>query len=499
MGDGAVAVRYIKSTVPGCRSNSDSVQCLLLIVLFCSVYLQAAISEYVFGVTRLGNLPGDSNLSRLIVETLVIVNFAWAACTRRLRFPVGSGWFMAFVAWATLSALVTQGASDWYVGLRYSRYTLYALLLYAVAGNCHFSSRQLLLIRRVITFLFVLQLIATLYKLFILGNRAEWRVGTITLGGGILATIFPLVAMGACMGYYFYIRPSWWSMLLGYGFGIIGFASGKRAIYFIMPAFFAINLLLFNALERRRVTASSNRRLVWHILGCSLLVLPASLSAMRNSGLGHSAEHASSLREFIGAAVDYAGEYDTGWSRHGGATGRTSASLTVIGNLGTAPATEVLFGLGPSSFYGGPQRPNGTGAFRAFDISYGIVGWSHTSISIGLPGVLFLMLGYGSALISLFRRVRSHVFVPYRGWTAFAGLSGGGALLYEYFFYGSSLTGIGAISFFVLFAVGLAASPLSSFAAQSPGPGRCRNMSAPIRPLLHQARGCPTELRQMIR
>ena len=453
--------RMRRATLPG------AVQIALLAALLCAAYLQASISEYVFGVTRTGRF-GESNSARFVVELLVVVNFVWAACTERLRLAPGSIWFLAYMCWSLLSGLAAgSDPGEWMYAILFCRYTFYSFLVYTVAWNLRFSPSQVRALIRTVATLFILQIFATLYKVVVMADRTEWRVGTITMQGGILGTVFPLVALGASMGYYFHVRRSLWILLVGFSFGLVGFASGKRAIYFAMPVFFLLNALLFLALNRYRLTIPLRGRFFAHIGACALLTAPAALYGMRNSDLGRTRNASSSVSGFLLAAVDFARSYEMADGPRTGATGRTTASLRVLEWLMITSPREALLGRGPMSFFGSIYRPVRPGGFGELGIAYGIVGWSHTCISIGIPGVMFFGLAYGSVIRSLWRAAPMCRDSSYRAFVLFVGLSGCLTLLFEYFFYGSTMAGIGVISFLVLLAAGVSVSPRGDWPLES--------------------------------
>jgi hypothetical protein len=116
----------------------------------------------------------------------------------------------------------------------------------------------------------------------------------------------------------------------------------------------------------------------------------------------------------------------------------------------------ILFGNGPSTFreYSGF---NSGSSFSQWQVSYGIVGWSQTCISIGVPGVIFFTLAYILALRDAVKTLRNRNVSSSTKALAFAGCSGCLVVLYEYFLYGSSMVSLGVISFFALLATGIAA------------------------------------------
>jgi hypothetical protein len=227
------------------------------------------------------------------------------------------------------------------------------------------------------------------------------------IAGGGLATIFPLLALAFVMGYYFYVRHSWWLLLAGFSFSLIAYASGKRAIYFLAPAVALLNLALYCWLERgRRVTGVAPRFLA-HLALCGVLLSPALLYGIEHSeGIGFAAEGATAS-ELIDHAVDYALGYEFGRASSGLIAGRGSATERVVDSVADAPPKTLLFGWGPAALM--PKRGDaleGGAGFAPLGITYGIVGWSRDAISIGLPGAAFMLLFLVSILRALYHRTK---------------------------------------------------------------------------------------------
>ena len=131
-----------------------------------------------------------------------------------------------------------------------------------------------------------------------------------TVGGGILATIFPLVALGACMGYYFYVRHSWLVLLLGFSFGIVGFASGKRTIFFVLPIFFTLYLCLWKVLTRYYTRVLSAQSIARHLAICGIIVSPIALYGLLNTNFGLRDTAGWTLEPAISSTVKYAQKYE---------------------------------------------------------------------------------------------------------------------------------------------------------------------------------------------
>ncbi len=431
------------------RPDNISVSTALLIVLFVTVFLQGAVSERVLGVSYDTQGTPDSPIARLLVEIAVAVNFGWLVLHRTLRAPPGCAWFLAYGGWAILSGVVTgAGVIE---ALMFARYTLYAFAVYCVAWNGDFSPRQERNITIALAVLFTLQVLASVYKVTAMQDRTEWRVGTMSVGGGELATIFPLFALAYVMGYYFFVRPSFWVLFVGLAFGIVGYASGKRAIYFTVPAFVAANAGLYVFVVRRHVGLIKVTFPV-HMLACAVITMPLALYGLESSqgiGVGSSG---SDAKQAITYAFDFARGYEAGITGDGRVTGRASANTRVLTGLTASTPTYALFGWGPTALIRkGGHTLYGTD-FAPLGIAYGIVGWSRDVISIGLPGAVFCILAYAAALRRTYRSVRMKAPKGEHGALAFGTLSGFCVVFYSYFAYGSAAMTSGAITFPLLFA-----------------------------------------------
>src|SRR5690349_10001953 len=98
----------------------------------------------------------------------------------------------------------------------------------------------------------LIQVLASAITALLLEERFEWRVGTMSVGGGELAGIFPLLGFGFALGWYLYVNRSLGILLIAVSFGLIGYASGKRVIYLLFPVMTIVNGVLYLALRKQR-------------------------------------------------------------------------------------------------------------------------------------------------------------------------------------------------------------------------------------------------------
>jgi hypothetical protein len=303
----------------------------------------------------------------------------------------------------------------------------------------------------------MLQLVVTANKVFILNDRTEWRVGTITAGGGEMAAIVPLLALGFAVAYYFVLRPSLWVLVLGLSFGLIGYGSGKRAIFFTMPMFsviFAGAVCAMQPVSRTRRMA----KFAIHASLCAAVAVPIMIYGISNStGIGATISGAEDLRDMAVRSVQYATDYENSKTSNGLMAGRRSALTRVMEDLADYPTVKkFLVGGGPATFF--PKNGNSTigSDFRPLGIGYGIVGLTRDILSLGLVGALFYCCALGVAMSAAYNAAKNLMLAQIDRTVAVGSVAGFIVLLYTYLFYGASAVTSGTISFVVFFLAGQA-------------------------------------------
>jgi hypothetical protein len=428
----------------------------LTAALFCLLFLHGLISERVFGSSWAATGEADSRINQFLFELTVCVTAALLLYKRRARLPAGSLWFALYVGWALLSGLLTRDTL--FDGFMYCRYALYAFAVYAAVWNYPFTRVELDGLNRLITTLALIQIAATVVKLFVLHDRTEWRVGTMTIAGGGLAALFPLLALAYAMGYYFYVRRSCWLLLTGFSFAMIAYASGKRAIYFTLPVAALANILLYCWLEPFRKMPAFLPKFLVHVGLCGALLSPAMWYGIAHTeGIAFTAKGATAS-EILNHAFEYARGYEYGRASNGMIAGRSGAAERVTDSISEVPAETLLFGWGPTALM--PKRGDalqGGGGFRPLGITYGIVGWSRDAISIGLPGALLYLVFIVTVMRAIYRRARrGNLGRVWKG-LCFGTLAGFLVLLYDYLLYDVPLS---VITFVLLFYAAVILSPV---------------------------------------
>jgi hypothetical protein len=271
------------------------------------------------------------------------------------------------------------------------------------------------------------------------------------------------------MGYYLYVRRSFWVLLAGLSFGLIGYASGKRTILFVLPIFVSVNILVYYVVQKRGARLGLST-VSLHLFAAACLGAPILLHGFATShGVALNYGKASAA-ERLEHALHFAEDYETNTTATGNVTGRFSASRRVLERTSALPIAEILVGWGPAALM--PKRhltPREVTGFKPYGINYGVVGWSRDLISTGVFATLFLTLAYGAGARSTYSILVSNSLPPHLKALAFGTLSGFIVFFYAYFMYTVAPMTSGTISFVLLFCAGF----LHSIArGQSSSPSR---------------------------
>ncbi len=408
-----------------------------LCVLFTLVYTQGALE-------RLG-LP--LIWSKFIIEFAVLL-VVYPVVRKMLWRRVPGGILMSiFCILTVLSGIISNDGI--YLSLLYLRMPAYAFLVLWAVWNADLTRREVWRLNRLVLALCLLQIAVSLFHIVILGERVEAHVGTITSGGGGPATAFPVFALAYATAFFFYFKRSPWVIVLGLAFSIVGYSSGKRAIFFLVPVFYAIAMAWYGWREKsfgaiRRLFATT--AILAICLPIFILGLTSSKRFAHLKGAG--------LSEVLTGAVAVAEEYDTRVGASGETFGRSATSAKVLQNLTRAPFGEYLLGLGPASL----MNAGGKRAGATEGIVYGIVGWVKDTLSVGWPAML-VHVGFYLLLWRKVARRRPAMKTNYARALHFGCHLGFMAYFFLYFTYLDAFAMAGWLTFVQMYVVALILSP----------------------------------------
>lgn len=412
----------------------------ILAILFILIYVRGTIER--FGVPDLV----IKYLTELPIVFLVLFTL------KRRDWSLAPGWIFVvlFVVWSVISGILSGDGV--YQSLLYFRMLVYAYIVFWAVWNADLKSDEVLRLNKLILLLWFIQIVASLYQLFVFGERIESYVGTLSSSSGHPATAFPLFAMSYVMAIYCYQKRSLWLLLLAIAFGIVGFSSGKRSIYFLMPLIYSIIIVWYCLREKSFASIGK--------MFAPLLIMVLTLPLL-TFGLTHSKkfEHLQGRHtiDIIDEAIDVSYEYNYA-ERAGKTTGRISSSLNVLQSLSNSETRMFYFGAGPASLTDVSEKQ----AQWFYGIEYGIVGWSKDIISVGFPGMIFFISFYVLLWHHLSRR-RTDILNDYGKALHFGTHLAFFVYFLMYFFYCNAFVLAGWFTYVHLYFLALVLSPRHQF------------------------------------
>ena len=437
---------YVMDSSPGFsrpRVKTDALFPYVLAALFILVYTQGYMER--IGVSR--------NVVKMTIEVPVFVIILHLINRSGCRPAPGFVLVALYVVWSAVSALFN--GDGMYMAFLYCRYVVYAYIVFVAVWSTPLTRRTVIRLNIIVALLFIVQIGASAHEVFVRGERVEAHVGALYADGGGLATEFPLLAMGLTVPFCLYCRKNPLLLLLAWAFFLVGYASGKRAIYFLGPPLY---LFLLGWYVFRIRTLHALKQSMWgaSVLACLVPFLVQGMS--RSHGLGQT--YADGPRARVVQAIGSAKGYTMAEGIAGRTTGRTATSRRVFSTLTSGQWEKILFGRGPSA-----MREGGEGRDDLM-IGYGTCGWARDVICIGWPGMMLYVLFH----LCLFHRLRSTVSPkgsPYGLALRFGAEISFTVLAFVYFCYSASLSAGGQLAYVYFYLLALIMSPQHRHIVQS--------------------------------
>jgi hypothetical protein len=233
----------------------------------------------------------------------------------------------------------------------------------------------------------LLQGVASVYHIFILGVRVEGHVGFMSSLGGTTATIFPLFVTSVLTTIFYFWRSRKYLIyfvLLFISVILVGYSSSKRAIFFAIPVFvFAISLIAYYFYPSKVKNIYFKKLLLMALI--IVFCIPVYFLGMKTSvGFNYGLRGNESNVELLQHSLDYAEEYE---SRvyDGRTESRSGTTMQILYNLQRDPIF-LLFGAG----FGSMKEEE---TMDDLGFGYGVVGFTRDIISGGLIFAIFCVLG----------------------------------------------------------------------------------------------------------
>lgn len=332
--------------------------------------------------------PGSS----LIIEIPIWFYLGLSSSTFNKDTP-GHILVIIYVFFVCLTGLLNQ--SEFVTWIKYTRFFLYFYLIYQSLWSTPVTSKQWRLILKFVIFLILLQGFGSAYNIFILNQRVEGHVGLMSSLGGTTASTFPLVVISSSSVIFIFARRQGVKFILYLTLIVIcavfvGYASGKRAIFFTIPLFLMITFLI-SYLQLKR-----NRTFYKKIVVIGLVIvftIPVYLFGITTShGLNYNLTGNESKMEVVAKAIDYVHQYEESTSLYGKTTGRTGTTFQIL-NKSTVDLYSFVVGSG----YGSIKEEK---TLHMLGVNYGIVGFTRDIISGGWLVMILTVLILSKVILS---------------------------------------------------------------------------------------------------
>lgn len=267
------------------------------------------------------------------------------------------------------------------------RHILISYLFLLAVTNINFNSKTFINTNKLIVTLFTLQIVTSIMKIFILGTSQESLIGTISYAEGALATVFPLFGIGLIISFFLFHKKKSLMLyvILIIGLLLIGFASGKRAIWIYTPLLFTSIFIIYIRVKNR-----ISLEQLWKYSMIILFVVGLALYSGGRLIPTLNPENEVGGTFDIEYMIYYAHEYSTRTTGTGETFGRINTTKRVIEVVSQNKET-MLFGFGPDAIERGENARERT---SEFGVSYGLTGFSYTLLTTGFLGAILIPILY---------------------------------------------------------------------------------------------------------
>lgn len=275
--------------------------------------------------------------------------------------------------------------------LKYIRFVLYFYFLYAILKDIIFTIPQFSKLLKYILGLIVLQGIASVSQSFVLGERIEGYVGLMSSLGGSTATSFPILIISVCMLILIFSNENVnkkvirWLLICIASVCLLGYSSGKRAIYFIIPITILISFLIARFYYPSYNLGAFKKKVMYGIIGVMLLFPIFIMGISSSRGLNYALRGNESNVEVITKALIYAEQYESAKAGQS-SIGRSGSTKNILNQAFSSPE-YFFFGSGFGSI-------KDEGATKKRNIGYGIVGFTRDIFSGGFIFAVLIALWY---------------------------------------------------------------------------------------------------------
>lgn len=400
---------------------------------------------FVFGLLELSSLPN------IAIKTFIDVLFLFVLFNLfRVNVSISNtlGLFIIFTLSIIFSLFINQ--SDIYHSLTFLRIYLFSYIIFLFFYNTNLSDKKWFIFNKVVVFLFLLQIIASIYKFFFIGITEKELIGTIDTTGGAYSTTLPIFAISFIISFFLVEGRRIKYVILIFCFLFMGFVGAKRAIWFYTPILFILAWYLYTRVTISKINSSKNLTILILLLlvASGIFIFAGKYSRTLNPENRIGGEFNP---EYI---KDYTIEYTFSESQSGQVSiGRGANFIRIIKKISNAPPLNLLFGFGPDAVKG--SSTYGEGIWGEFGINGPVTGFSANLVQIGLIGSFFVILVLSLGFKTFFKLAKTESS-PYWKSIALGGSVSSLMIIIDYFTYSSSFFNtVFALSFTYFYLLGM--------------------------------------------
>lgn len=277
------------------------------------------------------------------------------------------------------------------------RFVLYFFFLYDIYRSTHFEIYQYLRLLKFLMGLVILQGVASIIQIFIIGERIEGYVGYMSSLGGSTATTFLVLVLSICMVILLYSnnklsRKYIYEILLCIASAIlVGYSSGKRTIYFIAPVTLVLSVFFTRIYIRRDRLMELRKKVRYIVIGTVILFPIYIIGAISTQfKLNDRIKTSGDRMEILSGMIEYAMFYENS-EHNGSSTGRSGTTKNIVKSA-LNDAKYFFVGSGFGSY-------KDEEATKERNVIYGIVGFTRDVFSGGMIFAVLMSLWFMKVIL----------------------------------------------------------------------------------------------------
>ncbi len=361
---------------------------ILLKMLFLYVFVFGVLEYFIMDFIR-----------KILIDLLVILLCFIQFQKANFKFP-GIKWFLVFTTFFVISTIFTS--SGLYESFTYYRTFFYPYIVFLVVYNLRMPQKNWDVFNKFVFSLFILQIIASIFKFIFIGVSEKTLIGTISSTGGTFSTMIPLTAIAFIFSFFMIYKQDYKYILISLGFLLMGYTGAKRGIWLYLPIVLLISLYAYKKVTGFTIISKKLIGLSFFLILFSVLTVvfgskySTTLNPDKNIGGRFELDY---LQEYT---IDYtfASSSDSELTQ-----GRGANFLNVLKKMKDGDLINFAFGFGPESGKG--VRTYGEGIWEYLGVNGPVTGLTYHIVQLGILCNIFILMFLLKCTVSLFRLSKS--------------------------------------------------------------------------------------------